>query len=280
MNKVDVLDKGYVILREHMGSDLTIVDAARVSFDKRSDWEIKRVEGYDPPPGEGWRLVNQSCLLDGRGISERRSVWRRLSDKDRRLLRYLAREGHWSPFSHAVVQLEIKAPVMVVNQLYKHRVGGRFQTDAMDVPWNEMSGRYVSEDLEFYEPEVWRSAPENRKQGSGEPLSWKDREAASSRYGIATRRSIEAYEDLIELGVAPEQARVLLPYAAMYTKLMWTPTLMTVIRLLMLREDDDAQWEIRQYAKAIHRLVQPLFPDTFKVFGIYEEAYETGIGAT
>lgn len=239
MNKIDVLDKGYVRLRDVMGDDLSVVNAARVSFDKRSD---------------------------------------ELSPKDRRLLNYLAREGHWSPFSHPHVMLEIKAPVMVVNQWYKHRIGSRFTEagigdETFDDPWNEMSGRYVSEELEFYVPDVWRSAPPNRKQGSGDNLDPRMSDYWSQRYRELLMESLDAYQEALFDGMAPEQARLIPPYAAMYTKLFWTPSLYTVLRFLQLREDEHAQWEIRQYAEAVRQLVQPLFPESFAAF---EEAEGRG----
>lgn len=231
--RIDVLDKGYVQLRDHMGSDDSVVSAARVSFDKRADQ-------YTP-------------------------------NQNKRLLRYLATHGHWSPFSHVSVSFEIKAPVMVVNQLYKHRIGGRFQTEAVDDPWNEMSGRYVSEDLEFYIPHEWRSAPDNRKQGSGEALPEEISRTLRTSLGAAVDVFISDYIDALDFGAAPEQARLFLPYAALYTKLMWTPTLATVLRFLHLREDEHAQYEIREYANAIHTITQELFPESFRAFDMYRE---------
>ena len=135
-DKIDVLDKGYVRLRDRMGDDLTVVDAARVSFDKHSEWKTE------------WDAVKEDYIT-------------RLKDKDKALIHFLADHNHWSPFSHPHVMLEVKAPVMVINQLYKHRIGGRFTEEGFDDAWNEMSGRYVSEELEFYIPKIgwWRSNP-------------------------------------------------------------------------------------------------------------------------
>src|SRR5690606_20226756 len=126
-NKIDVLDKGYVRLRDVMGDDRTIANAARVSFDKRTE---------------------------------------ELTEKDERLIAFLAREGHESPFRHASLQFEVYAPLMVARQWWKYVVGSDHVMDA----WNESSRRYITENNEFYVPEAgeWRSYPDNVKQGSGE----------------------------------------------------------------------------------------------------------------
>ncbi len=246
---LQVLDKGYVRLRDHMGSDLTVVDAARVSFDKQSEWR------------KVWDAVKEAYI-------------ERLGDRDIALLHFLADYEHWSPFSHPHVMLEVKAPVMVVNQWYKHRIGSRFTEapavgdETFDDPWNEMSGRYVSEDLEFYQPTVsqWRSAPASRKQGSGEPVGHLTADSAWDLHERNISDCLFRYNWCIDKGIAPEQARLFLPYAAMYTKLMWTPSLYTVMRFLRLREDSHAQWEIREYAHAVRCLVEPLFPESFTAF--------------
>lgn len=227
-----VLDRGYVRVRDAMGNDDSVVDAARISFDKLA--------------------ANYT------------------REQNKRLLKYLAEHGHWSPFSHVYVQLEIKAPVMVVNQLVKHRIGGRFQTDAWDDGYNELSRRYVTEELEFYMPETWRLAPKNKKQGSGADADDSLNRDMQIHMENAVSNGVSMYEQALEKGVAPEQARLFLPYAAMYTKVMWTPSLATVARFCMLREKEDAQFEIQQYGRAIHKLVEPLFPQSFDAFGMFE----------
>lgn len=130
MNKINVLDKGYVILHDVMGSDLTIVNAARVSYNKRKE---------------------------------------ELDLNDEKLIRFLAKHDHTSPFRHATLQFEVYAPLMVARQHWKYVVGSDHVMDA----WNESSRRYVTEDPEFYIPkeDEWRSKPENSKQGSGEPIT-------------------------------------------------------------------------------------------------------------
>src|SRR5690554_3343689 len=138
MNKIDVLDKGYVILHEVLGDDLTVANAARVSYDNKSE---------------------------------------ELTEKDERLITFLAREGHTSPFRHATLQFEVYAPLMVARQWWKYVIGGAHQMDA----WNESSRRYITEDPTFYIPksDEWRSAPENSKQGSGENLPVEQGEIAT-----------------------------------------------------------------------------------------------------
>src|SRR5690625_4327029 len=129
MNKIDVLDKGYVILHETMGNDLNIVNAARVSYNKKKE---------------------------------------ELDTKDARLIKYLAKHDHTSPFRHATLQFEVYAPLMIARQWWKYVIGGAHQMDA----WNESSRRYITEEPVFHVPNIdeWRSKPENSKQGSGDYL--------------------------------------------------------------------------------------------------------------
>ena len=159
--KVDLVDK--------MGSDLTVVNAARVSFAKKSDWD------HSIPFAEG-------------------NV---LKDSDARLIKYLAKHNHWSPFAHASLQFRIKAPIFVARQLVKHQVG---------LVWNEISRRYVDSEPEFYVPKVWRKRPpDSIKQGSDE--------TDTITYGIEGTMMFvtETYNNLLKEGVAPEMARMVLP---------------------------------------------------------------------
>jgi thymidylate synthase (FAD) len=228
--KIDVLDRGYVRLRDKMGDDHTVANAARVSFDKRTDL---------------------------------------FTPKDRRLLQFLAREGHKSPFAHAFLQFEVYAPMLVVRQWHKHRVGSSFLEEMPFDPteaWNESSRRYVTENNEYYIPDVWRSAPENKKQGSGEPLSKDDSDHNSGELEREIIRADNNYNFAVHMGIAPEQARLFLPYAALYVRFYWSCSLLRVIEFLQLREADDAQSEIRQYANAVRQLTEPLFPESFKAW--------------
>ena len=223
--KIDVLDKGYVILHDVMGGDLTVANAARVSYDKKSD-----------------------VLTEG----------------DRRLIAFLAREGHTSPFRHAFLQLELYAPLMVARQHWKYVVGSSIAEatgDNMDA-WNESSRRYITEEAAFYIPKAdeWRSAPENSKQGSGVIV-----DGLTGR--VATRKLLEyieqgeaLYKDAIESDICAEQARLFLPAYGLFVRYYWSASLQSVAHFLAQRLAHDSQVEIQAYAKAVLELVKPHFP--------------------
>lgn len=261
--KSDVLDHGYVRLRDHMGDDLSVVNAARVSYDKASSYRIEREpvrsDGYDP--AGRWNTY--------------KTVGKSLQDKDKRLLNFLVEGEHTSPFRHAVLQFEVYAPLMVMRQWGKYRVGSAWLFEDSDDPietWNESSRRYVTEEPVFYIPEVWRSAPENSKQGSGEPVD--DRTSLHGSYeleGVVFRGRM-LYEQALASGVAPEQARLFLPAYAMYIRAIWTVSLQGVVHFLQQRLEEDSQWEIREYAKAVRDIVEPLFPESFKALGLNTES--------
>lgn len=223
MEKINVLDKGYVILHDVMGNDLTVANAARVSYDKRTD---------------------------------------DMSERDERLIRFLAREGHTSPFRHATLQFEVYAPLMVARQWWKYVVGSDHVMDA----WNESSRRYVTEEAEFYIPsaEEWRSAPENSKQGSGENVSVKLGVELSHLLRKHVERGIVLYESALMGGIAPEQARLFLPAYGMYVRWYWTASLQSVAHFLQQRLEHDAQKEIQDYAKAVYELAERKFPVALK----------------
>ena len=154
-----------VKLIDHLGSDLTVVNAARVSFAKEST---------------------------------------ELNNSDERLINYLAAHGHWSPFAHAFLQFRIKAPVFVARQLVKHQVG---------LCWNEVSRRYVDEPPEFHNPIVWRGKPKNSKQGSDGEVE--DQNTPKKILEQTNLLAFKNYNVLIKQGVAPEQARMILPQTMM-----------------------------------------------------------------
>ena len=211
--KVDLVD--------HMGTDLTVVNAARVSFDKASDWKLDFSKDHK----------------FGDNV---------LSDADTKLIHYLAKHNHWSPFAHTSIQLRIKAPIFVARQLVKHCVGG---------VWNEVSRRYVDSEPEFYFPEVWRGRPtDGAKQGSAGAINFID---TNLRNHI--QDSLDWYEDMIDGGVAPEQARMILPQNMM-TEWYWTGSLMFFARVCKERLAPGAQAETRDVASLIVREVELLFP--------------------
>ncbi len=219
MEKVNVLDKGFVRLIEVMGSDLTVVNAARVSFHRESSW-------------------------DG-------DISKELNDKDKKLISYLAKHKHWTPFGHPQIMLHIKAPISIRTQLFKHKVG---------FVENEISRRYVIEEPEIYIPK-WRSKPTNgAKQGSEDFLTNEDTlAAAEAMYFGVVSDALKIYQWLLEAGIAPEQARFALPQGT-YTEWYWTGSLAAYARVFKQRIDPHAQWEVREYATAIGSLIQPYFP--------------------
>ena len=203
-----------------MGSDLSVVNAARVSFSKNSNFVWKEKQGT-------------STMFE-----------EVLSDKDKKLINYLAKHNHWSPFGHASVQLHIKAPVFVARQLVKHQIG---------LVWNEVSRRYVDDEPEFYIPKVWRKKPEGSiKQGSSEE---------TVEYDIAgtIEYTKQTYKNLLKEGIAPEMARMVLPQN-MYTEWYWSGTLYAFARVCELRCKDDSQRETRDVAWEIDKLVKEKFP--------------------
>lgn len=221
-NMIDVLDKGYVRLVDVMGSDLTVVNSARVSYDKASE---------------------------------------ELSDKDERLIRFLAREEHTSPFRHATLQFEVYAPLMVARQWFKYVVGSTHQDTMM--AWNESSRRYITENEEFYIPKIdqWREKPENSKQGSGAIISAADPRSYFTEYlEEYIEKGVELYNNAINKGIAPEQARLFLPAYGMYVRWYWTASLAGVAHFLNQRLAHDSQVEIQEYAKAVEQLSREKFP--------------------
>jgi len=219
---ITVLNNGYVKLVDKMGSDLSVVNAARASFAKES---------------------------------------KEFSTQDARLLNYLARENHMSPFRHAFMTFEFKAPLMVASQHWKYVVGSDHTMDS----WNESSRRYVTMNPEFYIPESdqWRTAAEDKKQGSGGPVGPWIGSVLTDRLKQHVKDAEALYEWAMKEGVAPEQARLFLPAYSMHVIYRWSCSLQSVALFLNQRLSDDAQKEIQVYADAVYRLAQPLFPVSF-----------------
>lgn len=214
-----VLDKGYVRLVDVMGSDLSVVNSARVSYNK------------------------EKSMLD---------------QGDERLIRFLAREGHTSPFRHATLQFEVYAPLMVARQWWKYVVGSDHVMDA----WNESSRRYITEECEFYIPRYseWRSVPENSKQGSGDPVDFETGLYYSDALEAYIKKGEELYHGAMKAGICAEQARLFLPSYGMYVRWYWTTSLQGAAHFLNQRLEHDAQKEIQEYAKAVHELSVEKFP--------------------
>lgn len=219
---VSVLDHGFVHLVDYMGSDLTVVNSARVSFSKESEWE-----DFD---------------TNGNGI---------LAERDEKLISYLAKHNHWTPFAHPQITLRIRAPISIRTQFFKHKQG---------FVENEISRRYVQDPPQIYLPK-WRGAPSGgAKQGSEDFLQ--GRTLLDQVYQNLMDDALDAYKTLLSEGVAPEQARFVLPQGT-YTEWYWTGSL-AAYRFYKQRIDPHAQWEIRQYAEAVGSIIQPLFPESWK----------------
>lgn len=183
-------------------------------------------------------------------------------DTDKKLLDYLARNDHWSPYSHAYVQVRVTAPLFVARQAWKSHVGVS-GGDAGVPAWNEVSRRYVDLPPDYFHPMCWRSKPKNRKQGSGAKLGDAGQLAADFVYLVGIKASDWSYKLLLKLGVAPEQARMVVPQA-MVTTWWWTGSLAFWARFCNLRMDDHAQGEIQQLAQRINDICGTHFPNSWE----------------
>jgi len=207
---------------DHMGSDLSVVNAARVSFGKKSE------------------------ALGTSGV-EGRPMTPILNDPDKRLIKYLAKHKHMSPFGHAFASFHVKAPIFVARQLVKHKF----------LRWNEISRRYVDDEPEFYEPDVWRDKSEDKKQGSGGK--------SQSQYfpNIYVKevadKSLGDYKKMLVQGICPEQARMVLPQSTM-TEWYWSGSLDAFADMCILRCKEDTQFETRIVADEISADMKDLFP--------------------
>lgn len=217
-----VLDKGYVRLRDKMGNDYTPADVARVSFDKKAS-------EFTPERNEG-------------------------------LIKYLFRNKEYSCIRHNVMSFEIYMPLMVARQMYKYQVASSFKEDQSG--WNESSRRYITEEPEFYIPEhnQWRTAPDNKKQGSGVPLPDSRGQQFTEALMKHIDQSVELYDSAINSDIAVEEARLFLPAYGMYVRAYWTASLNSLFHFLDERLAGNAQSEIRDYAEAIEGIIEDQFP--------------------
>ena len=224
-----VLDKGFIEVIDTLGDDLTVVNSARVSFGKRK---------------------------------------KKFDKSDERLVRYLAKYKHYSPFRHLQIQFHIKAPEFVMRQWYKHVVGIETTSNSStkDHAWNEISGRYVEYD-EFYQPAVYRKQSDDNKQASEGQFekSEYDYQFVDINWTNAHEICVSAYKQLIEIGMAKEQARCILPLT-LYTEVYWTASFQAVMNFIELRNEKTSQWEIQQYAKSMLDLMHESFPKTTEIW--------------
>jgi thymidylate synthase (FAD) len=213
---------------DHMGSDLTVVNAARVSFNKQSDWMPKVHNG------------EKNVLLE----------------KDRKLIHYLARHKHTSPFGHCFASFRVRAPIFVRSQLVKHKF----------LRINEVSRRYVDDEPEFFKPRYWRGRSADKKQGSEGVIDmyYDDHALLAETHGQA----LTTYKELLDKGVAPEQARMVLPQSMM-TEWYWSGSLDAWADMCRLRGMPDTQMESREVSAYISDKMYDLFPESWKALRGY-----------
>ena len=207
-----------VTLVDKMGTDLTVVNAARVSFGKKK---------------------------------------KKFTNADQKLINYLATHNHWTPFGHCSMQFHITAPVFVARQLVKHQVG---------LVWNEISRRYVDTTPDIYEPEQWRLRAENNKQGSSDEVYMNDEQPNPYElpsYKRHCEMAVILYENMLTIGICPEQARMILPQSMM-TEWYWSGSLMAFARVCGLRCKKDTQKETREVANKINSICEVEFPVSWK----------------
>jgi thymidylate synthase (FAD) len=218
--------KQSVELIDSCGDDLSVVNAARVSFNKQSEYE------------------------------DTDTVCHKLPEKDAKLINYLAKHKHKSPFNHCFMSFRVKAPIFVARQLVKHEY----------LPWNEVSRRYVTDEPEFYIPDGFRAKAENVKQGSS------DQHIAflSNPVQRASATALMVYDMLLEQGVCPEQARMVLPQNTM-TEWIWSGTLFAFAKMCKLRLDAHTQRETQEIANMIDKYAQVLYPVSWKALMEYGE---------
>lgn len=201
---------------EVFGDDLTVVNSARVSFNK---WKNE------------------------------------FDESDEKLIKYLLKHDHWTPFSHPQLRLRISAPIFIAREWYRHTIG---------CSRNEVSRRYVTDDPQMWHPEYFRIRPENMKQGSIDVKS-EFSDYYLEKYNNTIEICKKLYLDMVNVGIAPEQARAILPQA-MYTTWIETGSLYFYFRILKLRLDSHAQKEIQELAKQLEEIIEKHFPVSFSAF--------------
>jgi thymidylate synthase (FAD) len=214
---IRVLDHGFVRLDGAMADDLAVVNAARVSFNLRSEEMTERDEG---------------------------------------LIKFLMRDRHGSPFEHGYFRFIVKAPIFVVREHHRHRAGHSY---------NEWSGRYSKLEADYYVPDYVRTQVGKPGAYSFEPVEPDVREAAQEELRAAAEQAFDAYERMLEQGVAKEVARMALPLS-LYTKYFWSCNPRSLMHFCSLRNSEHAQFEIREYAKAAEAFLERLMPVTHAAF--------------
>ena len=226
---INVLDKGYVRLVDTLGNDLSVANAARVSYDKES---------------------------------------KEMSERDAKLIKFLWDEKHTSPFRHAAMTFEVYAPLVVARQWWKYAVSSSHVDDQNGWNESSRRYITENEEFYLPKGWEWRSKPENSKQGSGKPLTEDIGGYFTNKLFDLTETGTKLYREAMDAGIAPEQARLFLPAYGMYVRWRWTVSLHGILNFLEQRLEHDAQYEIREYAEAVKELTKQSFPQTYStVFG-------------
>jgi len=225
--KKDVLDKGYVRLVNSWGTELDIVNSARVSYDKESQ---------------------------------------ELSEKDSKLINFLVRDKHDSTLRHCGFTFEVYAPLMIARQWYKHAVASSHVEDQLGWNESSRRYVTENEEFYIPKGNEWRSKPENSKQGSGEPLASDIGGYFTNKLFDTMEAGNKLYQEAMAAGIAPEQARLFLPAYGMYVRWRWTTSLNSALHFLSLRMGHGAQSEIMDYAEAVNEIVKEKFPVTTKAW--------------
>jgi thymidylate synthase (FAD) len=234
MSEIQVLDHGFIRLDDSMATDLSVVNSARVSFAQRS--ELERIPG---PRHETHPEYDR----------------RRLSDKDAGLIKFLMRERHGTPFEHNAFRFHVKAPIFVFREWQRHRIGS----------FNEWSARYSKLEPEFYIPTEVRTQVGKPGSYTFEPVHPEYGEVFRGVLESSCQRAFRDYEKALDDGVAKEQARLFLP-VNIYSQMYWTVNARSLMNFLSLRNSEQAQWEIRQYAIQLEALFKEKMPVTYQAF--------------
>jgi thymidylate synthase (FAD) len=220
-----ILDKGYIRKVDQLGNDLTVVNAARVSYDKESN---------------------------------------EFNDNDEKLLNFLLREKHYSPLRHCAITLEVYAPLIVARQWWKYAVGSTHTDDQLGWNESSRRYITEKEEFYLPPADSWRTKPENSKQGSGHPLPSEQGQKWTDLLAEQYIKGHTLYEIALQEGIAPEQARLFLPAYGLYVRWRWTASLQSILHFLEERLDNHAQHEIQQYAKELEKIVQDAYPKTYQ----------------
>ncbi len=248
MSKIEVLDKGYVKLVTYTPWNMVAIQEALDQDNLNAAKELLKEHDLSEVNAARASFAKEKTSLNA---------------KDTNLIDFLAEAKpvpHTSPFRHSYVTLEVYCPLVVARQWWRHVIGAG--TTEEGTPWSELSRRYVRGGVDYHLPTQFRYAAANAKQGSGKDLETSLNDFSISIFSDACAHSVEAYERLLEHGIAAEQARMVLPQGV-FTSFRWSPSILAVSNFLTLRLAPDTQLETRVYAEAVYNLVKPIYPLAF-----------------